>query len=338
MTSPITLPVRDADGEVRLDRFLRRKFPHLAQARIEQMIRKGQIRIDGTRAKKASDRLMPGMDVFAPQEIAIPVKPADPDAPKRTKVSPADEAWLRGLVLHEDADMIVLAKPAGIAVQGGTGQTRSLDAMMDVFTLDGEDGRPRLCHRLDKDTSGCLVFGRTPAAASFLTKAFAGRKTTKIYWAVCLGTPHPMSGEIRGWLKKSGSARNPDMEMVRRAKHGDPVAQFAITDYEVVSNAGTRASFVALKPVTGRTHQLRFHMAETGCAIAGDPKYVCDRPPIGGLDEQLHLHARAIEIPHPKGGLVKVVAPLPPHMVRAFDLLGFHESEAGDPFAPFRRK
>jgi 23S rRNA pseudouridine955/2504/2580 synthase len=333
MTSPITLPVRDADGEVRLDRFLRRKFPHLGQGRIEQMIRKGLIRIDGARAKKAADRLSPGMDVFVPQDIVIP--PKEDDGVKRTRVSPEDEEWLRAMVIHEDADVIVLNKPAGIPVQGGTGQTRSLDKMMDVFALD-EDGRPKLCHRLDKDTSGVLVFGRNPAAAAFLSKAFAGRKTTKIYWAICLGTPHPLSGEIRGWMKKAGSARNPDMELVQRAKHGDPAGQFAITDYEVISNAGTRASWVAMKPVTGRTHQLRFHMAETGCAIAGDPKYVCDRPPIGGLSDQLHLHARALKIPHPKGGMLTLIADLPPHMDKAFDLLGFHPSEAKDPFAPFK--
>jgi 23S rRNA pseudouridine955/2504/2580 synthase len=333
MTSPITLPVRDTDGEVRLDRFLRRKFPHLGQGRIEQMIRKGLIRIDGTRAKKAADRLAPGMDVSVPQDIVIPAK--EDDGVKRTRISPEDEEWLRAMVIHEDADVIVLNKPAGIAVQGGTGQARSLDKMMDAFILDDE-GRPRLCHRLDKDTSGVLVFGRNAAAAAFLSKTFASRKTTKVYWAVCLGTPHPMSGEIRGWMKKAGSAKNPDMELVQTAAHGDPVAQFAITDYEVISNAGTRASWVAMKPVTGRTHQLRFHMSQTGCAIAGDPKYVCDRPPIGGLSEQLHLHARALKIPHPKGGVLTLTADLPKHMVKAFDLLGFSEHEARDPFAPFK--
>lgn len=330
MTSPLTLPVREGDGEVRLDRFLRRKFPHLAQGRIEQMIRKGQIRIDGDRARRASDRLQPGMDVFVPPEMAIPTSTGAP----RPKVSLEDERFVRDLVIHEDAHLIALNKPPGIAVQGGSGTTRHLDAMMEAFA-DPDHGRPRLVHRLDRDTSGVLLFGRTPSAAATLSKSFASRQTTKVYWAVVLGVPHPLSGEIRGWLKKQGSARDPDRELVRRAAHGEPDAQFAITDYEVLSNAGTRASWVALKPVTGRTHQLRFHMAEAGTAIAGDPKYVCDRPPIGGLEELLHLHARALRIPHPAGGILELRAGLPPHIRAAFEALGFDEREEPDPFRPF---
>jgi 23S rRNA pseudouridine955/2504/2580 synthase len=333
MSLTITLPVRETDGDVRLDRFLRRKFETLTQGRIEQMIRKGQIRIDGARAKKAGDRLSAGNVLTVPQEIVIPEK--KDDGIVRTRVSAEDEQWLRNMVIHEDEDVIVLNKPAGIAVQGGTGQTKHLDKMMDIFA-DEDHGRPKLCHRLDKDTSGVLIFGRNPAATAKLTKAFAGRKTTKVYWAICLGTPNPHSGELRGWMIKSGSAKNPDNELMRAAKHGEPDAVFAITDYEVISHAGTRASWVALKPVTGRTHQLRFHMAEIGCAIAGDPKYTCTREPIGGLSEQLHLHARAIRIPHPQGGILSVTADLPRHMEKAFEALGFEAFEGRDPFLPFR--
>jgi 23S rRNA pseudouridine955/2504/2580 synthase len=325
--------VRDTDGEVRLDRFLRRKFPSLSQGRIEQMVRKGQIRIDGTRAKKAGDRLAPGNDVMVPQEIVIPDK--KDDGIVRVRVSAEDEAWVRDMVIHEDDDVIVLNKPAGVAVQGGTGQTKHLDKLMDIFTTD-EHGRPKLCHRLDKDTSGVLIFGRNPNATAKLSKAFAGRKTTKVYWAVCLGTPSPHSGELRGWMIKAGSAKNPDNELMRAAKHGEPDAVFAITDYEVISHAGTAASWVALKPVTGRTHQLRFHMAEIGCAIAGDPKYTCDRESLGGISEQLHLHARAIRIPHPQGGILSITAQMPRHMHKAFETLGFEEFEGRDPFLPFR--
>jgi 23S rRNA pseudouridine955/2504/2580 synthase len=331
MTSPITLPVRDGDGEVRLDRFLRRKFPHLAQSRIEQMIRKGQISVDGTRSKRASDRVAPGMDVFVPPDIAVPTGHGAP----KPKVSAADERFLKDLVIHQDHAMVVLNKPPGIAVQGGSGTTRHLDGLMEVFA-DPDHGRPKLVHRLDRDTSGVLVFGRTPAAAAALSKSFASRKTDKVYWAVCLGVPHPMRGEIRGWMKKQGSARDPDRELVRRAAHGDPDALFAITDYEVLQHAGTRASWVALKPVTGRTHQLRFHMAEAGTAIAGDPKYVCDRPQIGGLAEQLHLHARALRIPHPDGGDIELTAELPDHFRTAFEALGFDPRDERDPFRPFR--
>jgi 23S rRNA pseudouridine955/2504/2580 synthase len=333
MSAIITLPVRETDGECRLDRFLRRKFTTLTQGRIEQMIRKGQIRIDGTRAKKAGDRLSPGNELMVPQEIVIPEK--KDDGIVRIRISAQDEQWVRDMVIHEDDDVIVLNKPAGIAVQGGTGQTKHLDKLMDIFTTD-ENGRPKLCHRLDKDTSGVLIFGRNPAATAKLSKAFAGRKTTKIYWAICLGTPSPHSGELRGWMIKAGSAKNPDHEMMRAAKHGEPDAVFAITDYEVISHAGTRASWVALKPVTGRTHQLRFHMAEIGCAIAGDAKYTCDREPLGGIGDQLQLHARAIRIPHPKGGILSVTADMPSHMVAAFNALGFEQFEGRDPFLPFR--
>lgn len=333
MSAIITLPVRETDGECRLDRFLRRKFTTLTQGRIEQMIRKGQIRIDGTRAKKAGDRLSPGNELMVPQEIVIPEK--KDDGIVRIRISAQDEQWVRDMVIHEDDDVIVLNKPAGIAVQGGTGQTKHLDKLMDIFTTD-ENGRPKLCHRLDKDTSGVLIFGRNPAATAKLSKAFAGRKTTKIYWAICLGTPSPHSGELRGWMIKAGSAKNPDHEMMRAAKHGEPDAVFAITDYEVISHAGTRASWVALKPVTGRTHQLRFHMAEIGCAIAGDAKYTCDREPLGGMSDQLQLHARAIRIPHPKGGILSVTADMPSHMVAAFNALGFEQFEGRDPFLPFR--
>lgn len=330
MTSPITLPVREADGEVRLDRFLRRKFPHLAQSRIEQMVRKGQIRIGPDRARRSSDRVMPGTDVFVPPDIAVPTGHGAP----KPKLSPQDERFVKDLVIHEDRHMIVLNKPSGIAVQGGSGTVRHLDGLMEAFA-DPDHGRPKLVHRLDRDTSGVLVFGRTPAAAAALSKSFASRRTDKVYWAVCLGVPHPLRGEIRGWMRKQGSARDPDRELVRRAAHGDPDALFAITDYEVLQHAGTRASWVALKPVTGRTHQLRFHMAEAGTAIAGDPKYVCDRPQIGGLEERLHLHARALRIPHPEGGLIELTAAIPAHLRAAFDTLGFSDRDEPDPFRPF---
>lgn len=332
MTSPITLPVRPDDGEPRLDRFLRRKFEGLQQGRIEQLIRKGLIRIDGVRAKKASDRLSAGVDVSVPGEIYDIIREAKT---KTSTISKADEEFLKSIIIYQDNDVIALNKPAGLAVQGGSKTKRHLDDLIAAFAHP-EYGKPKLAHRLDKDTSGIIVFGRTPDAIAKLTKAFASRSTEKVYWAVCLGVPHPMSGEIRGWMKKQGSKSNPEMELVQGARHGDPDAQFAITDYEVISNAGTRASWVALKPVTGRTHQLRFHTKGMGTSIAGDPKYKCDRPEIGGLSEQLHLHARALNIPHPKGGILKLIAPIPPHFKKAFELLGFNENDAKDPFEPFR--
>ncbi len=331
MTAPITIPVRPEDGEPRLDRFLRRKFEGLNQGRIEQLIRKGLIKIDGTRAKKSSDRLSAGMDILIPGDIFQTIAQSHAN---KSVISKEDEKFLKSLIIHEDDEVIALNKPAGLAVQGGSKTTRHLDDLMAVFASE-EFGKPKLAHRLDKDTSGVIVFGRTPDAIAKLNKSFANRSTQKVYWAVVLGVPHPMSGEIRGWMKKQGSAKNPELELVQRAAHGDPDALFAITDYEVISNAGTRASWVAMKPVTGRTHQLRFHMAQMGTAIAGDPKYRCDRPDIGGLKEQLHLHARALKIPHPNGGMLELKAELPKHMKEAFELLGFEEFEGKNPFKPF---
>lgn len=332
MTSPITIPVRTEDGEVRLDRFLRRKFEGLNQGRIEQFIRKGLIRIDGERAKKASDRLVAGNDVIVPGDIFDAIRESKAN---KGVISKEDERFLKNLIIYQDDYVIALNKPPGLAVQGGSKTTRHLDDLMAAFATE-EFGKPKLAHRLDKDTSGVIVFGRTPDAIAKLNKAFASRTTQKVYWAVVLGVPHPLSGEIRGWMKKQGSAKNPELELVRRAAHGEKDALFAITDYQVITNAGTRASWVAMKPVTGRTHQLRFHMAEMGTAIAGDPKYKCDRPDIGGLSEQLHLHARALKIPHPKGGTLELLAPIPPHFKQAFELLGFEEYEAKDPFEPFK--
>ena len=328
MNTIYSLPVTAEDGEVRLDRWFRRRFPHLTQGQVEKMIRTGQVRVDGARAK-ASDRLSAG------QMIRIPPLPnAAPAAAKGPRITPEDEAFIKSLVIHRDDDVIVLNKPHGLATQGGAKTTRHVDALLDGLKF-GNDDKPKLIHRLDRDTSGVLVLGRNPAAAAFLAEAFRKRTTRKIYWAIVAGVPRPPSGEIRGWMKKAPGARDADREMMRRAKHGDPDAQFAITDYAVISEAAQKASWVAFKPLTGRTHQLRFHAAEIGHAIAGDPKYKSHRPPPEGLQNKLHLHARALEIPHPKGKMLKVIAKLPDHMKEAFETLGFDERDAKDPFEAF---
>jgi 23S rRNA pseudouridine955/2504/2580 synthase len=323
------LVVTPENGEVRLDRFLRRRFPHLSQSQIERLIRTGQVRVNGARAK-ANDRLVSG--------AAIRVPPLPDEAPRleRAAISEADMDYIQRFVIHRDDDVIVLNKPSGLATQGGAKVARSVDSLLPGLMF-GADAKPKLVHRLDKDTSGCLVLARHPAAAASLSAAFKGRETLKVYWAVVLGAPRPQSGEIRGWLKKATGPKDSDREMVRRAAHGDEEALFAITQYEVLSEAAQRLSWVALRPVTGRTHQLRFHMAEAGHAMLADRKYVCDRPTPGALSERLHLHARAIEAPHPSGkGVLKVIAPLPEHFKKTFNTLGFEEGWAKDPFKPFR--
>lgn len=319
--------VTPEDGEVRLDRFLRRRRPDLSQGQIEKLLRTGQVRVDGARAK-ANDRLSPGQQVRIP-----PVPEAAPRAAKPS-ISREDAAYVQSLLLHRDEDVLILAKPPGLATQGGSKVARSVDGLLEGLML-GREEKPKLVHRLDRDTSGVLILARHPAAAAFLSKAFKERTTRKIYWAVVLGCPRPPEGEIRGWLKKAVGPRESDQEMVRQAKHGDPDALFAITDYVTVSEAAPRAAWVALKPVTGRTHQLRFHMAGIGHAILGDRKYTCDREVPNELPARLHLHARALDIPHPAGGRIEAVAPLPEHFRETFEALGFSEREAKDPFRTF---
>lgn len=314
------------EGEGRVDRWFRRRFPQLSQGQIEKMIRTGQVRVDGARVK-ASDRLSPGSQVRVP-----PLPDAAPVQPKG--ISRADLEFVQSLVLYRDADVIVLNKPAGLAVQGGAKTPRHLDALMEGLKFE-RDAKPKLVHRLDRDTSGCLVLARHPRAAAALGEAFRDRDTHKVYWAIVLGAPKPRNGEIRGWMRKAPGAHDADREMMQRCLQQDEGAVHAITQYSTLADAGQRACWMALRPVTGRTHQLRFHMAEIGAAIVGDPKYKCDREAPGGLPNQLMLHARAIRLPHPSKGELKVQAPLPDHMKRAFDVLGFDERDERDPFAPF---
>lgn len=321
-----SVAVSEDDGAPRIDRWLRRRYPHLTQGQVEKLLRTGQVRVDGARVK-ASDRLAAGQIVRVP-----PLPEAAPRTPGG--IAGKDLDFVRSLVIHKDNDVIVLNKPAGLAVQGGTNTTRHLDGMLDGLKFDAEK-KPKLVHRLDRDTSGCLVLARHPRAAAWLGEAFRDRDTDKIYWAIVVGSPRPKVGELRSWMRKAPGVHDADREMMQRALQSDEGAVHAVTQYVVLSEAAQRAAWVALRPVTGRTHQLRFHMAEMGHAIAGDPKYKCDRPTPGGLERQLLLHARAIRLPHPSGGSLNVTAPLAPHMRAAFELMGFDEREARDPFAPF---
>jgi 23S rRNA pseudouridine955/2504/2580 synthase len=326
MKSVANIAVSPDEGEQRLDRWLRRRFPQLTQGQIEKLARTGQLRVDGARAK-ASDRIAPG------QVVRVPPLPDAAPAGARG-VAPREAAYVQSLVLHRDDDVIVLNKPAGLAVQGGTKTPHHLDALMEGLKFEREE-KPKLVHRLDRDTSGVLVLARHPRAAAELSRSFRSRDTEKIYWAIVLGAPRPRDGEIRCWMRKQETGRDADREQVMQCAQEDEGAVHAVTEYATLSDAGQRAAWMALRPVTGRTHQLRFHMSLVGNAIAGDRKYRCDRPTPGGLEGALQLHARAIRMPHPSGGVLKAVAPTPPHMREAFAMLGFDEAEARDPFAPF---
>lgn len=325
-----TITIGADEGDARLDRWLRRRAPHLTQGQIEKLIRTGQVRVDGARAK-ANDRVGPG------QVVRLPPLPDAVERPAKGALSAKDQDFIRALVIHRDDDVIALNKPHGLATQGGTKTTRHVDALLDGLKFE-RDEKPKLVHRLDRDTSGVLVLARHARAAAALGAAFRDRDTEKIYWAIVCGTPKPLAGEIRGWMCKAPGAHDGDREMMQRCVQQDEGAVHAVTQYEVLADAGHRAAWLAMRPVTGRTHQLRFHAAEIGHAIVGDPKYRCDRPTPGGLSAKLHLHARAVRLPHPSGGTLNVSAPLPAHMKESFAALGFDEREAKNPFAPFLQK
>lgn len=325
--------VTDKEGGVRLDRWVKRRMP-MTQGQLEKLLRTGQIRVDGSRAK-SSTRLETGMTVRMPPYMAPQSDGSGPWGGGANKIDQRALDFLRPLILHEDEEMFVLNKPAGIAVQGGTKQGgRHIDGMLDSIQ-DGEH-RPRLVHRLDKETSGLLVIAKHPASAARLGELFRSREMEKVYWAVTVGVPHPAAGQLRSWMKKGTEPE--DRERMIMGFHGDKASKHAITDYVVVSTAARRAAWVALKPSTGRTHQLRFHMHELGTSILGDDKYVTARevPEGVGVARGLHLHARALVIPRAKGKPLMLQAPLSGTMKQTFETLGFIESEAGrDPLELF---
>jgi 23S rRNA pseudouridine955/2504/2580 synthase len=309
-----TVTVTADEAGMRVDRFLEARFPSLSFSHIQRVIRKGELRVNGKRVD-AKDRLEQG------QAVRIP--PFKLDAPKSAGLSEAEQntlAFLRAITLHEDADVLVLNKPMGLSVQGGSGTTRHVDGMLDVMR-DKSGQRPRLVHRLDKDTSGCLLVAKTRFAASFLAQVFRSREARKIYWALVAGVPKPKQGRISTFLAKE---EREDDSVMRIARHGEEGASHAVTYYAVVETSARQLAWLSLKPVTGRTHQLRAHLAHIGHPILGDPKYFNKEnwalP--GGIQKRLHLLARRIAVPHPRGGVIDVTAPLPPHMVQSFNLLG----------------
>ena len=320
-----TREVAGDEADIRLDRWFKRHFPGLGHGRLEKLLRTGQVRVDGGRVK-AGERLRPG------QRIRIPPlgdsKPAG--RPPRPTVSDADSEALRSRVLYRDDDVIAIDKPAGLAVQGGSKTRRHLDAMLDVLADEGDE-RPRLVHRLDRDTSGVLILARTVSAAAWLGSLFRGREMTKLYWALVVGEPERDEGRIDLALaKRSG----PHGERVV----GDPDGRAAVTDFKVIDRVGRQAAWLALRPLTGRTHQLRAHCAAIGTPIMGDGKYGgADAFLAGGFSKALHLHAQSLTLPKRSGGVLKLTAPLPAHMAETWRLFGFDPAYDDDPFAEVER-
>jgi len=309
-----TTVAADESG-MRVDRFLEARFPGLSFSHIQRVIRKGEVRVNGKRTQP-KNRLEAGQTVRIPPLRLDQPKPQ----PAGSKAEEETRAFLRSITLQEDADVLVLNKPMGLAVQGGSGTTRHLDGMLEVLR-DAHGQRPRLVHRLDKDTAGCLLVAKTRFAAAALAKTFRSRAARKIYWALVAGVPKPRQGRISTYLAKE---EREEESVMRIARHGEAGASHAVTYYAVVETAGPALAWVSLKPVTGRTHQLRAHMAHINHPIIGDPKYFArenwELP--GGMQDRLHLLARRIVVPHPRGGLIDVTAPLPPHMQQSWNLLG----------------
>ncbi len=318
-----TIEVGAGEDGVRLDRWFKRHWPHLSHGQIQKLVRSGQVRVDGGRAK-ADTRLGAGVKVRVPP---LPQAGAERSAP--AALSDQDIALAKSLVIFEDDEVLALNKPSGLAVQGGTKTTRHVDRLLGAWG-EGET-RPRLVHRLDRDTSGVLVLGKTPKAAAALSGAFARRRADKTYWAIVAGVPRPAEGIIELPLAKLGVG---DRELVQPVEPKHPRAEPAETEFVTIARAGPRAAFMALRPHTGRTHQLRAHMLAIGHPILGDPKYGSETSAALCEGLKLQLHARSIDLPHPSGGRLRLEAPLSPEMKAGFERFGFDAHEApADPFA-----
>ena len=318
------------DAGARLDKWLKRRYPQLTQGQVQKLLRSKQIKVDGKKAEAAQH-------VEAGQSIRIPPLPENGSPMKnaaarreRVLVSQADAAFVKSLVLHKDAHVIVINKPAGLAVQGGTGLSRHLDGMLSALRFEKEEN-PRLVHRLDKDTSGVLVLARTPAAASKLADAFAKGMAKKVYWALVHGVPEIKEGKIDAKLLKISGANGCESVVV-----DDKKGKRAVTLYRVEDEVFQKAAWLEMMPITGRTHQLRVHCAFMNHPIVGDAKYAQNmKAEYLPNAKCLHLHARAVRFPHPAGGICECVAPLPEKMAQDFDFLGFSYKMTKSPFKNF---
>ncbi len=316
------MQVTEDEADIRLDRWFRRHFPLLTQGMIQKLCRTGQIRVGGKRAE-ASTRLQPGNEVRIP-----PLPTSPPPPPEPAPLDPATLRELEGMVVYRDDALIVMNKPHGLPVQGGPGIVRHLDGLMDGFRLGAAD-KPRLVHRLDMDTSGLLLLARSPGTAAKLAHAFRSRHVTKTYWAVVAGRPSPQEGRLDLPLVKFGGLRGG--ERVAVATPGEDDSTHAITDYRTLDAAGRKLAWLELQPLTGRTHQLRVHCMALGAPIVGDRKYGGEVGHVEGLADKLHLHARALSLPHPQGGTLELEADLPPHMRETFRAMGFQAPAARAP-------
>ena len=324
VTEARTFTVSDDDDGIRLDRWFKRHMPDVSFNIVSRWARTGQLRLAGKRAVPG-DRIEAGQEISVPPPDSMPARPARPQ-PRRDPLTAEEEQLVRDMVIYEDPGAFVLNKPPGLATQGGTKTHQHLDRLLDGLADDR--GRPKLVHRLDKDTSGALLVARSARAAGHFAKAFSGRTARKIYWAIVVGVPDSDEGAIDAPLAKQPGTGGEKMYV-------DPVEGLpSKTRWRVIDRAGNRAAWVELQPLTGRTHQLRVHMAAIGHPIVGDAKYGGPEAFLtGGISRKLHLHARRIRIDAPDGGKIDVTAELSPHFAETLATLGF-EVGAGDALPP----
>ncbi|MFL6735865.1 MAG: RluA family pseudouridine synthase [Sphingomonas sp.] len=320
MAEPRTFTISEDDDGIRLDRWFKRHMPEVSFNLVSRWARTGQLRLAGKRALPG-DRVEAGQEIRVPPAEAAPARPQRPER-RRELLSEDEEQFVRDMVIYEDPQAFVLNKPPGLATQGGTKTNQHLDRLLDG--LAGEAGRPKLVHRLDKDTSGALLVARSARSAGHFAKAFSGRTARKVYWALVVGVPDVEQGVVDAPLAKQPGTGGEKMHVDQ--EHGLP----AKTRWRLIDRAGNRAAWLELQPLTGRTHQLRAHMAAIGHPIVGDAKYGgAEAFLTGGISRKLHLHARRIRIDAPEGGAIDVTAELPAHITESLATLGFDVS-AGD--------
>ena len=315
--------VKGSEQDWRIDKWFNVHFPGLSYGRLSKILRKGEVRVEGKRVK-ASFRLEEGMEIRLPplgkQERSLSTEPK-----KVMHISDADAKLIRAMVIYQDDSVIVLNKKPGLAVQGGTNTPRHVDGMLTALQGDKPE-KPKLVHRLDKDTSGVLIIARSGQAAKALTESFRNRKTNKIYWALVKGKPSQYEGSVQAPLDKEPGTRGERMAVSEDGKR-------AITDFKVMDSAAGTVTWMAFRPVTGRTHQIRVHATVIGTPIVGDGKYAAREAFIEGpISKKLHLHARSIEIDHPDGGTLSIKASLPVHMKESWELFDFDSDEDSNPF------
>jgi 23S rRNA pseudouridine955/2504/2580 synthase len=326
------------DDDIRLDRWFKRHYPAVTHVLLQKLLRKGEVRLDGKRAD-ASTRVVAGQAMRLPPQVvhAKPSEKPQPDEVKPHPLATKDMGSLADRILYMDKQVIVIDKPPGLATQGGSGLTKHVDGMLESLQYE-KPTRPKLVHRLDRDTSGVLLIARTAQAASGLSQSLALRDTSKVYWALVRGVPKQKHGVVKAALVKEGG-HGPRGRDERMAVSDEDDAKFALTEYAVMGTAGQEFAWVAARPITGRTHQIRVHMASLGTPIVGDFKYGgTGARAKGEIADKLHLHARSIDIGRPDGGRLQATAPLPPHMLKSWKLLGFDPDDRRDPFPPKAKK